>query len=165
MHGSSDDRRVLRASDAERDAAVDRLRTHGVDGRLTVDELTERIEKALEAKTLGQLDDLFVDLPDDRPSLAAMPPPTSPPAPYGADGPYVSWRRHARLRLLNLAIFNLIFIGLWASSGPHATFWPAWILIISVVVFARRTARLARRAERDARRASRRQTPPPFLDP
>lgn len=158
MHASSDDRRVLRASDAERDAAVARLRHHGSVGRLTVDELTERIEKALEAKTLGQLDDLFVDLPDDRTSLASMPPPTSP-APFNPWRTGALWRHAAQLLVLNLVI-----IGLWASAGAHTAFWPAWFILISILAMARRASRIARRAERDARREARRRTPPPYLD-
>lgn len=159
MHASSADRRILRASDADRDAAVDRLRHHGAVGRLTVDELTDRIDKALDAKTLGQLDDLFVDLPDDRPTLATMPPPVAPPAPFNAWRSAEMWRHAARLLVL-----NLVCIGLWASAGAHAAFWPAWIILISVATMARRSSRLARRAERDAQRAARRRTPPPFLD-
>jgi hypothetical protein len=60
----------LRASDADRDAAVDALRRHALDGRLTVDELDERVEKAYAAKTLKELAELQVDLP----RLAVRPP-------------------------------------------------------------------------------------------
>jgi hypothetical protein len=39
------------------------LREHFVAGRLTFDELTERIDLALAAKTQGQIDRLMADLP------------------------------------------------------------------------------------------------------
>jgi uncharacterized protein DUF1707 len=53
----------LRASDAERERAAESLREHHADGRLTTDELEERTERAYAAKTLGDLDQLFGDLP------------------------------------------------------------------------------------------------------
>lgn len=53
----------LRIGDAERDAAMAQLREHFAAGRLTFDELTERIDIALTAKTQRQLDRLMADLP------------------------------------------------------------------------------------------------------
>jgi hypothetical protein len=53
----------LRIGDAERDAALAQLRKHFVAGRLTFDELTERIDVALTAKTQRQIDRLMADLP------------------------------------------------------------------------------------------------------
>jgi len=53
----------LRIGDAERDAAMAQLREHFVAGRLTFDELTERIDLALTAKTQGHIDRLMADLP------------------------------------------------------------------------------------------------------
>jgi hypothetical protein len=54
---------ALRASDAERERAADGLRRHHADGRLATDELEERTERAYAARTLGELDQLFTDLP------------------------------------------------------------------------------------------------------
>jgi Domain of unknown function (DUF1707) len=53
----------LRIGDAERDVAMDQLREHFAAGRLTLDELTERIDGALAAKTQTQIDALMADLP------------------------------------------------------------------------------------------------------
>jgi len=53
----------IRASDADRDRAAALLREHHAAGRLTAEEFHERMEKALEAKTLGELDELLADLP------------------------------------------------------------------------------------------------------
>lgn len=72
----------LRASDADRDACVADLRHHAAAGRLDVDELGERIEQALAAKTVRQLGELQADLPA---SAAAAPP--APPAPTPARRP------------------------------------------------------------------------------
>jgi hypothetical protein len=53
----------VRASDAERDALVSQLRQDMVEGRLTVDEFTERIEAAYDSQTRAQLEALRRDLP------------------------------------------------------------------------------------------------------
>ena len=53
----------LRASDAERERVVDFLRENSLVGRLTHDELDERIGLAYAAVTRGDLERLLVDLP------------------------------------------------------------------------------------------------------
>jgi uncharacterized protein DUF1707 len=52
----------VRASDEDRDRVVDVLRVAAGDGRLTADELDERLEAALSARTLGELSVLTADL-------------------------------------------------------------------------------------------------------
>ncbi|MDX6493463.1 MAG: hypothetical protein QOH02_1398 [Gaiellaceae bacterium] len=53
----------VRASDAERDLLVSQLRQDMVEGRLTVDEFTDRIEAAYGSRTRGELEALRHDLP------------------------------------------------------------------------------------------------------
>jgi hypothetical protein len=53
----------VRASDAEREAVVERLRVATVEGRLTLSELTERTEAAYTATTRGELVSITADLP------------------------------------------------------------------------------------------------------
>ena len=53
----------IRASDADRDRVAALLREHHAAGRLTAEEFHERMERALDAKTLGELDELMADLP------------------------------------------------------------------------------------------------------
>ena len=53
----------LRASDADRDRATASLRRHHADGRITTEEFEERTGRAYAATTLGDLDQLFADLP------------------------------------------------------------------------------------------------------
>jgi hypothetical protein len=55
----------LRASDADRDAVVDRLRVAAGEGRLEPDELEQRVDSALRARTYGELAELLADLPSD----------------------------------------------------------------------------------------------------
>lgn len=59
-------RAALRASDADREHVAEQLRKAAVEGRLDTDELEERLETALSARTYGQLAPLLRDLPDRR---------------------------------------------------------------------------------------------------
>jgi hypothetical protein len=54
--------RDLRASDFDRDRVIALLAESAADGRLTADEHAERVERAYQARTLGQLAALTVDL-------------------------------------------------------------------------------------------------------
>ena len=47
----------------DRDRATALLREHHAAGRLTAEEFHERMDAALNAKTLGEIDDLLTDLP------------------------------------------------------------------------------------------------------
>ena len=77
-------RASLRASDADREQFAEQLRQHHAEGRLTVEELTERTGRAYAARTLGDLDALATDLPPIHLPAGAQeagrPPPARPPA-------------------------------------------------------------------------------------
>ena len=68
------DKRNLRVSHEDRDQVAEQLRVAAGDGRLTAEELDERLETALTARTYGELEVLLVDLP------AAPGARTAPPA-------------------------------------------------------------------------------------
>jgi hypothetical protein len=59
---------TIRASDSDREQVSERLRRAAVEGRLTTEELEERLEAASAARTYGELDPLVADLPVSRPS-------------------------------------------------------------------------------------------------
>ncbi len=61
----------IRASDAERDATVERLSAATGDGRLTLEEFSQRMGQATTARTRAELDRLVADLPADTPPAAA----------------------------------------------------------------------------------------------
>jgi hypothetical protein len=61
---------VTRASDAEREAVVGRLRDAAGEGRLTVEELAERIDAAYAARTQEELEPLTADLPAAAPGAS-----------------------------------------------------------------------------------------------
>jgi hypothetical protein len=66
----------LRASHADRDRVVELLRVAAGDGRLTAEELDERLEAALTARTYNELAVLTTDLP----AVAAQPGSVAPTA-------------------------------------------------------------------------------------
>ncbi len=63
----------MRVGDAEREATAAELREHYASGRLTLDELNDRIDRVFAAKTRGDLDALMRDLPSARPGGAWAP--------------------------------------------------------------------------------------------
>jgi len=59
---------AVRASDAEREQAVGLLRQQVASGRLTLEEFSERIDVAYEARTVDELTALSADLPAAAPT-------------------------------------------------------------------------------------------------
>jgi hypothetical protein len=111
----------LRIGDAERDAVMAQLREHFVAGRLTFDELTERIDLALTAKTQGHIDRLMADLP-------------RPPKPARAEQdqplPDQDAGRFLVFALLLFALATWILIMAWMSrhaywGGPYYPQFPS----------------------------------------
>ncbi|MFJ3924894.1 DUF1707 domain-containing protein [Streptomyces sp. NPDC090022] len=80
---ASDPRPALRASDADRERVVERLRDAVAEGRLDMDEFEERLEAAYTSRTYAELEPLTRDLP----AVAAAYPPADRPAP----GTGTSW--------------------------------------------------------------------------
>jgi hypothetical protein len=97
----------LRVSDRDRDRVVEKLRAHAAEGRLAVDELEDRAERALAARTAGELAALTRDLPER--------PPASPPA--------RPWRARPEVRTY-VAVMALL-VAIWALAGA-GYFWPVW---------------------------------------
>lgn len=76
---------LLRVSHADRDQMVEILRDAAADGRLDADELEERLERALTARTFADLEPLTEDLP----VAAPRPPAVRAPAPSATALPAV----------------------------------------------------------------------------
>jgi hypothetical protein len=101
----------VRASDADREAVVNRLSGHGAAGRLDAEELEQRTAAALGARTVGELAVLESDLPATqapRPARSA----------HGARIPPLG-----RFRVYLPVIALLVVI--WAVTGADY-FWPIW---------------------------------------
>ena len=80
---SGDGRGALRVSHEDRDQVAEALRVAAGDGRLSSDELDERLERALTARTYDDLAVLVADLPAAGTALAPLPGPLAALLPGG----------------------------------------------------------------------------------
>ena len=113
-----------RASDSDRESTATALRLHGGEGRLTVEELEERLDRAYSARTMGDLATLTADLPD---------PPRDPRRKQAAAR--ADFRQHAS----SYVLVNLMLVVIWAATGADY-FWPMWPMLgwgIAVAFHAR----------------------------
>src|SRR5260370_8784067 len=100
----------LRASDADRDAAISELGEHFQGGRLDPAELDDRTGRALRARVVSDLDELFADLPR---------------RPQAPDRPMVAMRRRPALTsflvpvLIAAALTTAVLAGSGAGGGWH----------------------------------------------
>jgi hypothetical protein len=116
----------LRVSDQEREGAIEELREHTVAGRLTTEELDERLDAVYSAKTRADLDVLRADLPISsaaaRRALSAR-------------------RSHLRRRLLQESggslTASLICVAIWIAAGASGSFWPIWVIIVTLLPVVR----------------------------
>lgn len=108
--------RALRASDADRERVATALRNHTGAGRLTLDELDQRVAAAYAARTLEDLDPLLADLP------------SSPPTPE----PDVTVRAALRLRWAGWLVTGVLCLLIWTATSLAASdfsyFWPGWVI-------------------------------------
>lgn len=118
---------AIRASDADRDQVLAQLSGHYQAGRLTMAEFDERSSQALQARTMGDLDELLTDLP---PAPAAQQPPKPAQAPAGRPD------LGARVAFAVLAVLAVgVVIALLSHSG-HARA-DGWGFIIPVLIIWR----------------------------
>jgi hypothetical protein len=107
---------TLRVSDADRQAVIERLRSHTAEGRLTLEEFEERVEEALLARTGGDLQVVLRDLP-------SSPVPFARNVPHWLLNPFVI--AGAVIAVVSLAAGNLVLwpllvaVGLCVFGGWH----------------------------------------------
>ena len=118
---------AMRASDADRDAALADLSEHFQAGRLTAEELDERTGQALTARTWGELTELLADLPATRPAARPWAGPSASTRPQPPSG-----RAAPPLTAL------LAAIGIVAVLVIVAHAWGLIWLLIPVLLTARR---------------------------
>ncbi|HEX4820829.1 MAG TPA: DUF1707 domain-containing protein [Acidimicrobiales bacterium] len=121
-----DDSLEIRVSDVERERVVELLKSHLAEGRLSLDEFSDRSAEAYAAKTVGDLQLVLRELPKDPKEVAAS-----------ERAARRAWRRNA---IVGFASPNAICIGVWALSGG-GYFWPAWVLLGTGAGLAGRLAR------------------------
>lgn len=109
---------LLRAADADRDAAVDRLRAAYAEGRLQHPELEERLGAALGARTLGELAALTGDLP---------PAPAPTRRPRAATARQVAVRAAWATWAFAVGVNLVVWLAIVLATREPVYFWPAWV--------------------------------------
>jgi Domain of unknown function (DUF1707) len=148
----------IRISDADRERVTARLREHFAEGRLTADELDERITATLNAKTFGDLRPIMSDLPEPAP-FGPQPGPFGPQPggmpPPQYQQPVYPYRRRPRLLPVALLLLFLVLIlpgAGWAFFAFVKFALLAWLVLCIVGIFT--AARFRRRGRRRSRPGS-----------
>ncbi len=115
------DRSDLRASDEQRDRAAREIREHFAAGRLTDEELSERVQAVYDARTVGEINALLADLP-------------KLPATRAEQKAELAQRRsELQRRLLQEAGGGssafIICTVIWLASGASGFFWPIFVAL------------------------------------
>jgi len=130
---------VIRASDSDREHAVEALRDQYAEGRLTLEEFDERTSAAYAAKTWTDLRELTSDLPvrlSFAPASAAVAPG------FGADAPG-QWGQHRPgapqawrfVPLLPILFVWIVAAGAGAWSHARGQFFP-FFPVIPLTIFS-----------------------------
>jgi DUF1707 SHOCT-like domain len=128
-----DDRHMMRASDADRQDVVERLRTALDDGRLKMDEYLDRIGRAYDAVTYGDLAPLYADLPDTgsmvKPAAAPLAPAPQPLAarPGVLTGMPVALKVLWTIWLAAVSINVVVWVLVSGTTGHLIYPWPLWV--------------------------------------
>ncbi|MFC7330130.1 DUF1707 SHOCT-like domain-containing protein [Marinactinospora rubrisoli] len=112
----------MRASDADRDDAAERLAAALIEGRLDLAEYSRRLDLAMSAVVMGDLEPLTADLPE--PAIQLPPHLTVPAQRPEAEPPRREWADEWRWWLGGAVIMT----GIWAVTsvvgGVLLPFWP-----------------------------------------
>lgn len=115
----------LRASDQERERVAEEIREHFAAGRLTSEELDERLRMAYAARTTQELEALRVDLP------------SLPPSPAEQRAELGQRRARLQRRLVQQTggglVAFIICTVIWLAAGASGAFWPVWVAIAPVI--------------------------------
>lgn len=118
----------MRVSDAERQAVADRLGGHYSEGRLDQAEFDDRVSRAMTAKTRGDLDGLFDDLPDPEPTGAS-----GKGGPVSRAVPYRRRRRGGFVRVLLLVVLAMVALSAVGHIFAAITWFVPWFWIAVLV--------------------------------
>ncbi|HEY2282171.1 MAG TPA: DUF1707 domain-containing protein [Solirubrobacteraceae bacterium] len=116
----------MRVGDADRERLIEELHEHTVAGRLTTDELEERIGAAYNASTHADLDALRADLPISASSVQLA---------------LRTRKSQLRRRLVQEAGGSLslsaLCVGIWLAAGADTSFWPGWVIGVTLLPLVR----------------------------
>ncbi len=116
---------ALRAGDADRDRTIASLREAYAEGRLSNEEFQQRLDRAQQSRTFGELAALVTDLPGTLPVPAPAPPGeiAVPDArSHGLRNGWMSW--------LGVSLMaNVVWLGtLLTDHGDPPYYWPIWVM-------------------------------------
>jgi hypothetical protein len=121
---------VIRASDADRERAVAQLRQHLADGRLTMEEFSERVDEAYAARTTADIDHALRELPHVAVKDLGR---ARPGQPAAARQRSLQERRAFRASLVSYVAVNSLLVLIWLvtviGSGDLQYFWPIWPIL------------------------------------
>jgi hypothetical protein len=120
----------IRASDSDRDRVAGELREHCAQGRLTIEELNERLEDTYAAKTIGDLQRLTADLPEE--DLHQLPVPARQRGTSVRRGTAASLQvTGMRAAWVTWASASAITLSIWLISAIAAGEWtfPWWLWV------------------------------------
>jgi Domain of unknown function (DUF1707) len=124
----------FRVSDEQRERAARELREHFAAGRLTQEELDERVQQAYSARTEGELRSLVADLP------------RLPLSPQEQKAALAARRSQLQRRLVQETGGGLTLLGIcvavWVIDGAQGQFWPVWVAIFVLIPLIRNVWRL-----------------------
>ena len=124
----------LRASDEQRDRAAAEIREHFAAGRLSEEELSDRVQAAYTAWTVGEIRSLLADLP------------TLPATRAQQKAEVAQRRRDLQRRLLQEAGGGsgafMICTVIWLASGASGFFWPIFVALGVLIPLLRNGWRL-----------------------
>jgi hypothetical protein len=116
----------LRVADADREQLIEELREHTGAGRLTSEELEQRIGGAYAASTRADLDALRVDLPVSSTSVK-----------LALSKRKAQLRRRLRQEAGGSLGVSALSVGIWLASGPAGSFWPGWVIGVTLLPVVR----------------------------
>ena len=140
LEPDEDPRAQLRASDADRQAVVEQLRTYVAEGRLTMAEFEERSSATYASRTYGDLWRVTSDLPAPTPARTA----SGPPVRQRPEGRAPQKHPHLLSGVTGtLIVINGFLVLIWLLTSPGGYFWPIWpilgcLLVIGLVTVNRR---------------------------
>jgi hypothetical protein len=148
----------MRVSDAEREAAAAELREHFASGRLTQDEMDERLTAVFAAKTRADLNAVFTDLPSSGHGWTSASAPGS--GTYGSFGPGAQgwdpgasdansdWQGHGNAwrasagrsigRMVTTSLFFLVLLGVGILGIFHQGRPFGFVLVLAALAVLRR---------------------------
>jgi hypothetical protein len=119
----------LRASDEERERAVQEIQQHFAAGRLSQEELDERVQAAYGAQTQDELNALRRDLP------------RLPATPAQQKAALAERRGELRKRMVQESGGGIILFVtctlIWFAGGATGSFWPIWVALVCVIPLLR----------------------------